>query len=130
VTSPIARAAAASRDPFLILRRVERQQQIIEALAASSSPLTAGVMATRFRVGRRTVERDIRRLREAGVPLETRRGPGGGVRIAVAPGPRRLTLAVSEIAALLATLTSLGPTATDTAASAARALVDALTAED
>ena len=118
--------AASSRDSALALRRVERQQRIVEILVAAGESVSAATLADRLGVGLRTVERDARRLREAGVPLQTRRGHGGGITLPATRGPRRVDLDVGEIAALLASLAALGPTATDAATSANTALVAAL----
>lgn len=117
---------ATSRDPYLTLRRVERQQLLIEILSAASSELTSEQLATRLRVTTRTVERDLRRLRESGVPITARPGPAGGSRLLGAGGHRVVSLTVAEIAALLASLAALGPTATGAAASATESLVVAL----
>jgi predicted DNA-binding transcriptional regulator YafY len=127
VTSPgVAQRAADSRDNHLTLRRVERQQRLVEILGASAELVPTADLARRLGVGHRTVERDLARLRESGVPLETVPGPQGGCRL-----PRRrdtgpLTLTFSEVAALIASLAALGPTATDSSASAMQALVRAI----
>ena len=117
------RRAADSRDNHLTLRRVERQQRLVELLGASADPVPSMVLAERLGVGLRTVERDLARLRESGVPIETVSGPHGGSRLPRRPGPGPLTLTFAEVAALIASLAALGPTATDSSASAMRALV-------
>ena len=124
------RVADVSRDAYQALRRVERQQAIIEMLARSTEPRTASSLADQLRVSTRTVERDIERLRDSGVPLRTSRGPGGGAWLPRLGGRRTVLLEVTEIAALLASLTALGPTATESAASAMQALVAALELPD
>jgi predicted DNA-binding transcriptional regulator YafY len=120
------RLAAESRDNHLTLRRVERQQRLIELLGAVHEPVPSSVLARQLGVGLRTVERDLARLRESGVPIESVPGPNGGSRLQrnAAPDPVRLTF--EEIAALIASLTALGPTATRTSDSAMRALVRAI----
>ena len=118
--------AAASRDNHLTLRRVERQQRLVELLGSSADPVPGAVLAERLGVGLRTVERDLARLRESGVPIETMPGVGGGSRLPRNTRPRPVALSFAEIAALLASLTALGPTATDSSASAMRALVAAI----
>jgi HTH domain len=50
------------------------------------------VLAERLGVGLRTVERDLARLRESGVPIETVSGPHGASRLPRRPGPEPLTL--------------------------------------
>ena len=123
----VVRRAADSRDNHLTLRRVERQQRLVELLGAAVDPVPTAVLAQRLGVGQRTVERDLARLRESGVPIETVPGPHGGSRLPRATGPRTVVLTFPEVAALLASLTALGPTATDSSASAMRALVEAIT---
>jgi len=51
------RAAAASRDSHLTLRRVERQQYLIERLHASRTRLTHGRLADELGVTERTIAR-------------------------------------------------------------------------
>jgi predicted DNA-binding transcriptional regulator YafY len=121
------RRAADSRDNHLTVRRVERQQRLVELLGASADPVPSVVLAERLGVGLRTVERDLARLRESGVPIETISGPHGGSRLPRNAGPLPLTLTFAEVAALIASLVALGPTATDSSASAMQALVRSIT---
>ncbi|MBP8921007.1 MAG: HTH domain-containing protein [Micropruina sp.] len=123
---PAQRLGAASRDPHLTLRRVERQQRIIEILAARPEPVTVMRLAEELRVAHRTVERDVARLRESGVPIESRPGRRGGLRLHAPVAVHRLALETAEVAALLASLAALGPTATESAASATRKLTACL----
>jgi len=116
-----------SLDSALTLRRVVRQQRIVEWLSSAATPLTSPELAQRLRVSVRTVERDLARLRESGVPIDAASGVHGGSRLASVAGPRPVRLTVPEIAALIASLAALGPTETDSAASAMSALIDALT---
>lgn len=119
-------AAAASRDSHLTLRRVERQQYLIERLHASRTRLTHGRLAGELGVTERTIARDVERLIHSGVPITAVPGRGGGVAIEnVAPvGP--IDLDLSEIAALMASLAAVGPTVSDSAASAMNKLATAL----
>ena len=121
------RRAADSRDSHLTLRRVERQQRLVEMLGASADPVPSAVLAERLGVGLRTAERDLARLRESGVPIETISGPHGGSWLPHRPGPGPLNLTFAEVAALIASLAALGPTATDSSASAMQALVRSIT---
>ena len=116
-----------SLDSALTLRRVARQQRIVEWLSSAPTPLTSPELAQRLRVSVRTVERDLARLRESGVPIDAVSGVHGGSRLASVADPRPVRLTVPEIAALIASLAALGPTETDSATSAMSALVDALT---
>jgi predicted DNA-binding transcriptional regulator YafY len=127
VTSPVVvQRAADSRDNHLTLRRVERQQRLIEILAASPELVPTAELAQRLGVGHRTLERDLARLRESGVPVQTVPGPQGGCRLPRRRETRPVALSFSEVAALIASLAALGPTATDSSASAMRALVRAI----
>jgi predicted DNA-binding transcriptional regulator YafY len=120
------RLAAESRDNHLTLRRVERQQRLVELLGAVQQPVPSSVLARQLGVGLRTVERDLARLRESGVPIDSVPGPYGGSRLQRNAAPDPVHLTFSEIAALIASLTALGPTATRTSDSAMRALVRAI----
>ncbi|MGI6199358.1 MAG: helix-turn-helix transcriptional regulator [Christensenellales bacterium] len=66
--------------------------------------MTAPELAARFEVSRRTISRDVETLCQAGIPLVTTQGAGGG--IAIAPGyridPRLLTR--EELSALVSGL--------------------------
>jgi predicted DNA-binding transcriptional regulator YafY len=125
-TTAVVHLAAGSRDSHLTLRRVERQQRLVELLGAAREPLPSPLLARELGVGLRTVERDLARLRESGVPIESVPGPHGGSRLPrnVFPDPVRLTFA--EIAAMIASLAALGPTSTRSADSAMQALVRAI----
>ncbi|MGI5125835.1 helix-turn-helix transcriptional regulator [Pseudonocardia sp. CA-107938] len=119
--------AASSRDGHLALRRVERQQVLIERLhAAHGRLLPAGALAEQLGVSERTVARDVERLRLSGVPLEVRPGRGGGVRLAHGTRPVPVHLDLPEIAALMSSLAVLGPSVSDSAASAMRKLALAI----
>lgn len=75
----------------------------------------------------RTVERDLARLRAAGVLISVRGGPGGGYRLNCRAQVHPVPLTPGEIAALIASLVALGPTASATAVSTMNKLLDALT---
>ena len=90
---PRIQLAARSRDGHLALRRVERQQALIELLAgAAPTVLATTEIAQRLGVSPRTVERDLERLRDLGVPFTARRGRGGGYSLTcllyTSPSPR------------------------------------------
>ncbi|HEX6338931.1 MAG TPA: HTH domain-containing protein [Jiangellaceae bacterium] len=125
------RLAAASRDGFLALRRVERQQALIERLhAARAERISLDTLANEFGVSARTVARDVERLRFSGVPLDVRRGRGGGVSLRPAPAEVAIVFDLPEAAALMSSLTTLGPTVTESAASAMRKLAAAIGPSD
>ena len=98
---------------------MERQQHLIERLHTSSSRLTLGRLANELGVTERTVARDVERLRHSGVPITVVPGRGGGVSIERATPSGRVELDLPEIAAL-------GPSASESAASAMRKLTAAL----
>ena len=114
----------------MTLRRVERQQQLIERLHASADRMTLQTFADHFSVSTRTIARDVDLLRQSGVPLDVATGRDGGVRLRGRPRPDPIGFDIPEIAALMASLSALGPTATDSAASAMRKLTAALRPED
>ena len=118
--------AAESRDSHLTLRRVERQQRLVELLGAVREPVSSAVLARQLGVGLRTVERDLARLRESGVPIESLPGPSGGHRLPRGAAPNPVSLTFEEVAALIASLAALGPTSTHSSDSAMRALVQAI----
>lgn len=126
--APGVRLAAESRDNHLTLRRVERQQRLVEILGAAPEPVPSPVLARELGVGLRTVERDLARLRESGVPIEAMPGPHGGSRLPRNAAPDPVALTFEEIAAVIASLAALGPTSTNSSASAMRALVQAIAA--
>jgi predicted DNA-binding transcriptional regulator YafY len=124
------RLDAVSRDNHLTLRRVERQQRLVELLGAVRQPVSSLVLARQLGVGLRTVERDLARLRESGVPIESLPGPNGGHRLPRNTAPSPVALTFEEIAALIASLAALGPTSTQSSDSAMRALVNAIAPEN
>ena len=118
--------ATASRDDYQALRRVERQQKLIERLAgARGERLPFEILAHDLGVSSRTVARDVERLVLSGVPLDVRPGRGGGVRIVPAVGVSPIAFDLPELAALISSLTVLGPTVSESAGSAMRKLIAA-----
>ncbi|HJY46702.1 MAG TPA: helix-turn-helix domain-containing protein [Propionibacteriaceae bacterium] len=105
---------------------MERQQRLVELLGAVQEPVSSAVLAQQLGVGLRTVERDLARLRESGVPIESVPGPHGGSKLPRNPAPDPVRLSFEEIAALIASLAALGPTSTRSSDSAMRALVQAI----
>ena len=118
--------AAASRDSHLTLRRVERQQYLIERLRASRTRLTHGRLADELGVTARTIARDIERLIHSGVPITAVPGRGGGIAIENGAPVGPIDLDLPEIAAHMASLAAVGPTVSDSAASAMNKLAIAL----
>ena len=121
----------APTQPHLARLRVDRQHRLIEELRlASGRHATAEALAAALRVDVRTVERDIARLRDAGLPITSRRGPGGGFRLDVPPTVPPVPLSPGEIAALIASIASVGPYVSATAHSALTHLLQALHPKD
>jgi len=61
------------------VNRIDRLYALVEELrAAGRSARTARQLAARFEVSVRTIERDLSALGQAGVPLATKQGRGGG----------------------------------------------------
>jgi predicted DNA-binding transcriptional regulator YafY len=117
----------APTQPHLARLRVERQHRLIEELRGQRGRhATAEDLAGALGVDVRTVERDIARLRDAGVPIAARRGPGGGFRLDVPPTVAPVHLSPGEIAALIAAVVAVGPYVSATARSALTRLLEAL----
>ncbi len=112
-----------------MIGRVERQHRLIEELRLRTAPLvSAELLADRLGVTTRTIERDIAELYEAGVPIESRRGIGGGYGIDTRRALPPIVLTPGEAAALVASLAAVGPRASATAQSVMEKLLDALRA--
>jgi len=119
--------AASTRDGYLALRRVERQQVLIERLyAARGERIQLEPLARDLGVSARTAARDVERLRLSGVPLRAYQGRGGGVSLPPTSAAITIVLDLPEAAALMSSLAVLGPSVSDSAASAMRKLAEAL----
>jgi predicted DNA-binding transcriptional regulator YafY len=93
-----------------VLPLIERQHALIEEMSARAPRfVTAAELAPRTGTTVRTVERDVARLVAAGVPVQARRGPGGGYRIDARRVLPPLSLTSGEAAALIASLVAVGP---------------------
>ena len=68
---------------------------------------TAPELAEQFEVSRRTINRDIETLCMAGIPIQTLRGPGGGIRIMDGYRMDRMILTSKDMQMILAGLRSL-----------------------
>jgi predicted DNA-binding transcriptional regulator YafY len=125
------RLAASSRDGHLALRRVERQQVVIERLnRAGGARVRLEQLADELGVSARTVARDVERLRLSGVPLEVYPGRGGGVSLRPLRALAPIELDLPEVAALISSLAVLGPSVSESAASAMRKLAESLDQDD
>jgi len=123
--------AASSRTGHLALRRVERQQALIERLhAAHGDRLRLEDLAGDLRVSVRTIARDVERLRLSGVPLAIHQGRRGGISLSATRTAITIELDLPEAAALMSSLAVLGPSVSNSASSAMRKLADALRTAD
>ena len=111
------------------MNRLERLYAISELLRRSRpQAVSAARLAEEFEVSRRTIERDLDALRQAGVPLYAERGRRGGHHTLDRTGNVVLTLSTPEVVALLVALASSNPDMpfADAGASAAQRLLDGL----
>ena len=79
----------------------------ILAILLQKDFVTAPELAKRFEVSRRTINRDIEDLCRAGIPIATRQGQGGGIRIMDGYRVDRALLTNGEMKDILAGLRSL-----------------------
>lgn len=92
------------------VNRLERLFAITEAIRHSGrQPLSASRLADRFEVSRRTIERDLASLREAGVPLTSEPGRNGGAMSLDAGTGVVVSLSTPEVTALLIAVAVGGP---------------------
>lgn len=112
----------------MAIARVERHHRLIEELRAPRPRFVPGDRLGRaLGVSVRTVERDVAKLVDAGIPIEIRRGPGGGYAIDTRAKLPAITLTPGEAGALITAIVAVGPYASATANSALKKLVRALT---
>jgi predicted DNA-binding transcriptional regulator YafY len=115
VPRPVPRLVGSGRVAGMVqlhqaLPLIERQHALIEEMSARAPRfVTAAELAPRTGTTVRTVERDVARLVAAGVPVQARRGPGGGYRIDARRVLPPLSLTPGEAAALIASLVAVGP---------------------
>ncbi|MDD9966450.1 MAG: WYL domain-containing protein [Myxococcales bacterium] len=80
--------------------RLERLE-LLKAHLRSEEATTIGELAARLETSARTVRRDLDVLRDQGLPIESERGRGGGVRLKRGWGVGRVNLTYSEAVDLL-----------------------------
>lgn len=101
---------------------------LVERLVlARGRRVTVPALAAELHVSVRTVSRDLDRLISSGVPICTWPGRTGGVSLPAQMQPSPITFDLAEAAAVMSSLTVLGPSATGSAGSAMRKLTAALT---
>lgn len=80
---------------------VERQHALIEEMRARAPRFVTGrALAERSGTTVRTIERDVTRLRAAGIPIEVKRGTGGGYRPTMPTRLPPMSFTPGEVAAL------------------------------
>lgn len=111
------------------MQRLERLFAVHDRLRrAAPRPVSAARLADELGVTRRTIERDLAALREAGVPLYAERGRTGGQVSIDRRGSAVVTLTADEVTALLVAVAAAGPGMpfADAAATAVARLLDGL----
>ena len=112
-----------------VVNRLERLHALTEHLRrVAPRPVSAASLADRFGVSRRTIERDLAALRNAGVALYAEHGRTGGQVSLDRSGSTVLTLTSAEVSAILVALAAAGPHMpfNDAGTTAAERLVDSL----
>ena len=87
--------------------KLDRLMGILTVLLRNDR-MTAPALAERFEVTRRTIGRDIDALCQAGIPIVTRQGAGGGVSIAEGFRLDKSVLTADELSGIVAALKALG----------------------
>jgi predicted DNA-binding transcriptional regulator YafY len=85
------------------LSRLERLERL-QGLLREGESATSGALGLALGVDARTIRRDLQLLRDAGVPIESERGRGGGVRLPVRWSLGRIHLSEEEAVDLLLSL--------------------------
>lgn len=108
------------------MNRTDRLYALVEEIRARAPRLVrASMLAERFEVTTRTIERDLLALQEAGVPIWAQPGPGGGYGLNVEATLPPLNLTAPEAAAIA---TALAATRAMPFAEAGRSALQKLTA--
>ena len=107
------------------MNRTDRLYALVEELRARAPRLMrASELAERFEVTTRTIERDLLALQQAGVPIWTQPGPGGGYGLNADTSLPPLNLTPAEAAAIA---TALAATRSMPFATAGRSALQKLT---
>lgn len=83
--------------------KVNRRDRLIGLLRSEES-WTTHALCEKLEVSHRTLMRDLAELKDAGYPIESERGRGGGIRLDGRWGIERLQLSSKEIISLLTSL--------------------------
>lgn len=111
------------------MKRTERQYALVDLLRGARRPWSAARLAAEFGVSARTVERDLRSLQLAGVPIYADHGVKGGYSILREYSLPPLNLSAGEALAVLAGLALLDSSPYQAAARRARAKIAAVVDE-
>src|SRR5690242_10088787 len=112
------------------MRRAERLYALVDLLRGSRRPMSAARLSEEFEVSKRTIERDVQSLQQAGVPIYADHGVTGGYSILREHSLPPLNLTAPESLAVLAGLALLETSPYGAAARRARAKVLAISRED
>lgn len=112
------------------MKRLERLYAVAEELRRlSPRTVSASALAHRFEVSRRTIERDLAALRDAGLPMYASTGRAGGYGVLLHDGEILLMFTPQEVTGLLLAVAAAGHAPyVDSARTAAARLRDALPA--
>lgn len=78
-----------------------KRLELLAAQLKDDGPCTVGDLAERHNVSERTIARDLQLMRDQGLPIDSDRGRGGGVRLDRTWGVGRLNLSYAESVDLL-----------------------------
>ncbi|WP_285618596.1 HTH domain-containing protein [Kineosporia sp. NBRC 101677] len=112
------------------MKRAERQYALVDLLRGARRPWSAARLAAEFGVSARTIERDLRSLQLAGVPIYAEQGAAGGYSILREYTLPPLNLSAPESLAVLAGLALLESSPYQAAARRARAKIAAVMQEE
>ena len=105
-----------------LVNRLERLYAISEVIRGSGrQPISSARLAERFEVSRRTIERDLAALRQAGAPLTSEGGRNGGIVSLDTAAGAVVALSATQVTAILTAIAGAGsamPYAADAAAAA------------
>jgi predicted DNA-binding transcriptional regulator YafY len=113
------------------MNRTDRLYALVEELRARAPrPLRAAMLAARFEVSVRTIERDLLALQQAGLPIWAQPGPGGGYGLNIETTLPPLNLTPAEAAAMATALAATqGMPFTEAGHSALRKLTAVMAAQ-
>ncbi|HYQ73869.1 helix-turn-helix transcriptional regulator [Cellulomonas sp.] len=112
------------------MKRAERQYALVDLLRGARRPWSAARLAAELGVSSRTIERDLRSLQLAGVPIYAEHGAAGGYAILREYSLPPLNLSGPESLAVLAGLALLDSSPYRAAARRARAKIAAVVGEE